>query len=88
MIQMVQSSQNPEVLIQDHVPPSQCDEHTTQMNSFNLFCVYDSDAIPVHDPEDQSGDSGNSPLSELMVNVAQGFDPENMFHPYPNETSW
>jgi hypothetical protein len=83
---MVPSSQDPEVPIQDHVPPSRRDEHTTQMNSFNLFRVYDSDATPVHDPEDQSGDAGNSPLCEPTVNVVQGYDPENMFHPYPNET--
>ena len=58
----------------------------TQMNTFNLFHVYDNNAIPVHDPEDQSSDLGNSALH--MVNVVQGFNLENPFHPYLNENSW
>ena len=75
-----------EASVQGHVPPSQCEEHITQMNTFNLFHVYDNDAIPVHDPEDQSSNLGDSPLHR--VNMVQGFDPENPFHPYPNENLW
>lgn len=73
---------------QDPVPPSRHDEHVTQMNSFKLFRVYDGDSIPIHDPEDESDDLGDSPLPKPTVNVVQGIDPEDPFYPYPNENSW
>ena len=75
-----------EASVQGHIPPSWHEEHITQMNTFNLLCVYDNDTIPVHDPEDQSSDLGDSPLHK--VNMVQGFDPENPFHPYLNKNLW
>lgn len=84
LVSMVPSSQ--EASVQCHIPPLQRGEHITQTNSFNIFRVYDSDTIPVHDPEDQTGDT---PLSKPTASmIQQGIDPENPFYPYPNQTSW
>lgn len=89
-VETVPSSQMTSESAQDHVPPSRHNDYITHTNSFHLFRVYDSDTIPVHDPEDRSDhdNPGDSPLSRPTVNVVQGFDPENQFHPYPNENSW
>ena len=61
----------------------------TQKNSFGLFRLFDDDSIPINDPEDQSG---ADPLPTLRIGapVSQPLptDPANLFHPYPNESSW
>ncbi|KAF9233087.1 hypothetical protein BU15DRAFT_66894 [Melanogaster broomeanus] len=63
----------------------------TQPNSFGLFRSYDGQTLPLHDPEDSSGDSV-LPLSS-QISQQPGIlkvDPNfgtNPFHLYPNESS-
>lgn len=62
---------------------------TTQTNSFGLFRLYDEDSVPANDPEDQSG-SGTFPGVQPGVEptASPPSDSGNLFHPYPNESSW
>ena len=66
-----------------------CGVFATQKNSFGLFRLFDDDSIPINDPEDQSG---ADPLPTLIAGAPMfqplPTDPVNLFHPYPNESSW
>ena len=71
------------------LPSKRCGVFATQKNSFGLFRLYDEDSIPINDPEDLSG-ADPLPTLRIGVPVSQPLPAEsiNLFHPYPNESSW
>jgi len=64
--------------------------YRTQSNSFGLFCLYDKESLPVHDPEDMSDDvAGSRPPGAriLLTTSTQISNLENPFYPYSNKAS-
>lgn len=63
----------------------------TQLNNFGLFRLYDTDSLPINDPDTDhlSGTTGLSSLrQENFTDGSKGIArPSNPFYPYPNETS-
>ena len=65
----------------------------TQRNKFGLFRVFRSEALPSHDPDEQSFSTQSSlPQLTSTTNYAHPTPPitpatDNLFHPYPNHTS-
>ena len=57
-----------------------------QPNSFGLFCCYDKETLPTHDPEDIFDDITGSPptIAQWFVSIHQV---SQSIHPYPNEVS-
>ena len=72
-------------------PP--CSMFKTQPNKFGLFRVFRSEALPSHDPDEQSASTQSSlPQLTSATNYADPTPPitsttDNPFHPYPNHTS-
>ena len=63
----------------------------TQRNKFGLFCVFRSEGLPSHDPDERSTNT-QSFLSQLPFTTNSSIPPitsapDNPFHPYPNESS-
>ena len=61
----------------------------TQLNKFGLFCVYNTDSLPTHDPEDPySVENMVLPPVALKSSRAEPSNKpsKNPYHPYPNES--
>ena len=62
----------------------------TQSNLLGLFCLYDEESLPVHDPEDMSDNvAGSWPpgVQMLLTTSTQLSNTETSFYPYPNKAS-
>ncbi|KAF8834345.1 hypothetical protein BDN67DRAFT_992684 [Paxillus ammoniavirescens] len=57
----------------------------TQANSFGLFCLYDEETVPSHDPQNCSGTEDPLLPTRFVFGANQNID--HPFYPYPNETS-
>ena len=73
--------------------PAPCSMFKTQPNKFGLFCVFRSERLPSHDPDEQSTNA-QSFLSQLPFTANSSIPPivtsapDNPFHPYLNESSF